>query len=96
MVTVGMNISPLFVTFTLEVTLATAFGRDIGLEIDENNLLFKTLDSILNAVWRSGSSQTNSANNEKLHHCDILRGLYLLYSFMQGGQLRSFRVTLIT
>ena len=63
----SVNVSPLFGAFTLEVTLATAFGRDIGLEIDENNPLFKALDFIFDAVWRSGSNQRNSAVSDKLH-----------------------------
>ena len=37
-----------FGTLAMEIILATAFGRDISLESDEKNLLFKAVDSILN------------------------------------------------
>ena len=56
-----------FGMFTLEVTLATAFGRDISLEIDENNLLLKAVDSIFNAARRSGFSQSCSVRSERLY-----------------------------
>ena len=45
-----------FGMFTMEVTLATAFGRDISLESNEKNDLFKVADSVLNAGRTSGKT----------------------------------------
>ena len=56
-----------FGMFTLEVTLATGFSRDISLEIDKNNLLLKAVDSIFNAARTSGFSQSVSVKSERLY-----------------------------
>ena len=57
-----------FGVFTMEATLATAFGRDISLESDEKNFLLKAADSVLNAGRTSGKTGVRERLHTLLSH----------------------------